>query len=112
MKVYFCAGAYGDGTNRRFALVRPSGRALPYVTDEYRTALRLFRLCRHHSHLYAYNTGDKDCFLLSRSEFEVANVGAPEVQPLSSEQISEIDRVIAEGRLWMKEADDAGTDKG
>lgn len=41
-----------------FAMVRPSGRgALPYVYDDSLEAQRAFRLCEHHSGLYAANLG-------------------------------------------------------
>lgn len=41
-----------DRRHREFDLVRPKDGQLPYVARSVDSALHLFRLCQHHSHLY------------------------------------------------------------
>ena len=55
-KYYLCGGNYGEGTDRHFALVTPSGSDVPYIFTSPREALS----CSHHSALFevVYNEID------------------------------------------------------
>lgn len=47
MNLYVAGGIYVKNNIRKFGLVRPSGKSLPYVSDK-----KELRICVHHSHLY------------------------------------------------------------
>lgn len=60
LKLFVFGGIYRKhhSDSGKFALVRPSGPgSLPYVYDDCFEAQRNFRLCEHHSGLYATNLG-------------------------------------------------------
>jgi hypothetical protein len=76
-KYYVCGGVYGSGEDKKFSLVKPSGReALPYVMVGEDDAYRWFKTMQHHSHLYRL-LDDGETLELVKQSWEADPVGAP-----------------------------------
>lgn len=79
----------------KFLLVRPNGEdSLPYVTENPEASL--YRLCRHHAHLYRLDGGKA---ILVRKGDDEDGVLAPDEYPLSEKQLTELQQVIRTGGL-------------
>jgi hypothetical protein len=90
---YVAGGLYGEGTNKKFSLVRPTKKDLPYVSTRANGALS--RATKRHAHFYSLN--EDYCTLELVQMNWNANgygVGAPMQVVLEWKFVAELKKVI------------------